>query len=198
MFDIRREDGTPVMAHLLSLTPLRRIVKDYFMICDSYYKAIRTATPSQIEAIDMGRRGLHNEGSELLMERLKEKIERRLRHRAAAVHADLRAALEGVSDGAPRAPQGRRRCCSPAGSIRCARRWRPACSSSSSAAPMWARPACARASSIRSRSPRMDELGLDIAKHKPMTFEELEEWEGLELRPDRDARRPRRTTRRWS
>ena len=74
VFDIRQEDGSPVMAHLLSLTPLRRIVKDYFMICDSYYKAIRTSTPSQIEAIDMGRRGLHNEGSELLMERLKEKI----------------------------------------------------------------------------------------------------------------------------
>jgi uncharacterized protein (UPF0262 family) len=74
VFDIRREDGTPLMAHLFSLTPLRRIVKDYFLICDSYYKAIRTATPSQIEAIDMGRRGLHNEGSELLMERLKEKI----------------------------------------------------------------------------------------------------------------------------
>ena len=75
VFDIRLEDGTPVMAHLLSLTPFRRIVKDYFMICDSYYKAIRTATPTQIEAIDMGRRGLHNEGSELLKERLKEKID---------------------------------------------------------------------------------------------------------------------------
>jgi uncharacterized protein (UPF0262 family) len=75
VFDIRLEDDSPVMAHLLSLTPFRRIVKDYFMICDSYYKAIRTATPSQIEAIDMGRRGLHNEGSELLRERLKEKIE---------------------------------------------------------------------------------------------------------------------------
>jgi uncharacterized protein (UPF0262 family) len=74
-FDIRLEDGTPVVAHLLSLTPFRRIVKDYFMICDSYYKAIRTATPNQIEAIDMGRRGLHNEGSELLMQRLKEKID---------------------------------------------------------------------------------------------------------------------------
>src|SRR5437763_10817432 len=74
VFDIRSEDGTPVMAHLLSLTPLRRIVKDYFLICDSYYKAIRTSTPSQIEAIDMGRRALHNEGSELLMERLREKI----------------------------------------------------------------------------------------------------------------------------
>ena len=73
-FDVRLADGTPVVAHLLSLTPLRRIVKDYFLICDSYYAAIRTATPSQIEAIDMGRRGLHNEGSELLMERLDGKI----------------------------------------------------------------------------------------------------------------------------
>src|SRR6202040_1787106 len=58
----------------LSLSPFRRLVKDYFLICESYYQAIRTATPSQIEAIDMGRRGLHNEGSELLMERLKHKI----------------------------------------------------------------------------------------------------------------------------
>ena len=75
VFDIRQQDDTPLMAHLLSLTPFRKIVKDYFMICDSYYKAIRTASPTQIEAIDMGRRGLHNEGSELLKERLKEKIE---------------------------------------------------------------------------------------------------------------------------
>ena len=75
VFDIRLADGTPVVAHLLSLTPLRRIVKDYFMICDSYYQAIRTATPTQIEAIDMGRRGLHNEGSQILMERLQPKVE---------------------------------------------------------------------------------------------------------------------------
>ena len=74
VFDIRLEDGTPVVAHLLSLTPLRRIVKDYFMICDSYYQAIRTATPDKIEAIDMGRRALHNEGSHILMERLKDKV----------------------------------------------------------------------------------------------------------------------------
>ena len=74
MFDIRREDGTPVVAHLLSLTPFRRIVKDYFMICDSYYQAIRTATPDKIEAIDMGRRGIHNDGSNILMERLKDKV----------------------------------------------------------------------------------------------------------------------------
>ncbi len=75
VFDVRLEDETPVVAHLLSLTPFKRIVKDYFLICDSYYQAIRTASPAQIEAIDMGRRGLHNEGSELLMERLDGKIE---------------------------------------------------------------------------------------------------------------------------
>jgi len=74
VFDIRLEDGTPVVAHLFSLSPLRRIVKDYYMICDSYYQAIRTATPDKIEAIDMGRRGLHNEGSNILMERLKDKV----------------------------------------------------------------------------------------------------------------------------
>jgi uncharacterized protein (UPF0262 family) len=74
VFDIRREDGTPVMAHLLSLSPLRRIVKDYYMVCDSYYAAIRTATPDRIEALDMGRRGLHDEGSKILMERLERKV----------------------------------------------------------------------------------------------------------------------------
>ena len=74
VIDIQSESGAPLVAHHLSLTPLRRIVKDYFLICDSYYQAIRTATPTQIEAIDMGRRALHNEGSDLLVERLKDKI----------------------------------------------------------------------------------------------------------------------------
>jgi uncharacterized protein (UPF0262 family) len=74
MFDIRREDGTAVMAHLLSLSPLRRIVKDYYTVCDSYYAAIRTATPDRIEALDMGRRALHDEGSNILMERLARKV----------------------------------------------------------------------------------------------------------------------------
>jgi uncharacterized protein (UPF0262 family) len=74
VFDIRRADGSPVMAHLLSLSPLRRIVKDYYLVCDSYYAAIRTATPERIEAIDMARRALHDEGSQLLMERLKRKV----------------------------------------------------------------------------------------------------------------------------
>lgn len=74
VFDIRTEDDRPVVAHHLSLTPFRRIVKDYFLVCESYYQAIRTASPSQIEAIDMGRRSLHDEGSELLLERLKDKV----------------------------------------------------------------------------------------------------------------------------
>ena len=75
VFAVSREDGAPVVTHMLSLTPFRRIVKDYYMICESYYDAIRAATPSQIEAIDMGRRGLHNEGSQTLMDRLSGKIE---------------------------------------------------------------------------------------------------------------------------
>ncbi len=61
-----RRGGRAVVTHILSLTPFRRILKDYFMVCESYYAAIRTATPAQIEAIDMGRRGLHNEGAQLL------------------------------------------------------------------------------------------------------------------------------------
>lgn len=60
--------------HLLSLSPFRGIIKDYFMVCESYYDAIRNATPAQIEALDMGRRGLHNEGAQLLRERLKGKV----------------------------------------------------------------------------------------------------------------------------
>ena len=74
VFDIRRENAEPHGKVLLSLTPFRRIVKDYFMICESYYDAIKTAAPAQIEAIDMGRRGIHNEGSQTLMDRLDGKI----------------------------------------------------------------------------------------------------------------------------
>src|ERR1041384_300529 len=64
VFAVSRQNGADVVTHILSLTPLRRIVKDYYLICESYYEAIRSATPSQIESIDMGRRGLHNEGSQ--------------------------------------------------------------------------------------------------------------------------------------
>ena len=75
VFDIKREDGTPVRVFVFSLGPLRRIIKDYFLICESYYAAVRDAPLGQIEAIDMGRRGVHNEGSTLLKERLQGKIE---------------------------------------------------------------------------------------------------------------------------
>lgn len=74
-FDIRDTDDQEVYRFILSLAPFRRIVKEYFDICSSYYAAIRRASPSQIEAIDMGRRGLHNEGSEVLRDRLAGKVE---------------------------------------------------------------------------------------------------------------------------
>ena len=63
-----------VFTFVLSLTPLRRIMKDYFVVCESYYQAIRTAPPSRIQSIDMGRRALHDEGSRVLVERLKGKV----------------------------------------------------------------------------------------------------------------------------
>jgi uncharacterized protein (UPF0262 family) len=91
-FEICDEKGAPLIVHILSLTPFRGILKDYFLICESYYAAIRTATSSQIEAIDMGRRGLHNEASSLLTERLQGKIvcdhdtARRLFTLVAALH----------------------------------------------------------------------------------------------------------------
>ena len=72
--DIRTADDRPIALHLLSLTPFRSILKDYRLLCDNYHAAIRTATPSQIEVIDMGRRGLHNEAANLLGSRLKDKV----------------------------------------------------------------------------------------------------------------------------
>ena len=75
MFDIAGADGEQAAVHILSLTPFRRILRDYFMVCESYYDAIRSQTAAQIEAIDMGRRGLHNDGAELLVERLAGKID---------------------------------------------------------------------------------------------------------------------------
>lgn len=75
VFGISSEAGEDIVTHILSLTPFRRIVKDYFTICESYYEAVRSATPSQIESIDMGRRGLHNDGSQTLMDRLQGKID---------------------------------------------------------------------------------------------------------------------------
>ncbi len=75
VFDIRDADDNPVRQLHLSMTPFRKIIKDYFMLCESYYEAVRAALPEQIETIDMARRAIHNEGSELLIERLGGKID---------------------------------------------------------------------------------------------------------------------------
>lgn len=75
IFDVRDEGGLDLIQVPLALKPFQTIVKDYFILCESYYAAIKKSTPSQIEAIDMGRRGLHNEGSELLRERLAGKVD---------------------------------------------------------------------------------------------------------------------------
>jgi uncharacterized protein (UPF0262 family) len=90
--EVGDETGAPLVAHILSLTPFRGLLKDYFFICESYYAAIRTAMPGQIEAIDMGRRAIHNEAADLLIERLKGKLDfdkdtaRRIFTLVAALH----------------------------------------------------------------------------------------------------------------
>jgi uncharacterized protein (UPF0262 family) len=72
-FEISDADGIRVMTHFLSLTPFRSLIRDYETICESYYQAIRSSTPEQLEAIDMGRRAMHNEAAELLRQRLEGK-----------------------------------------------------------------------------------------------------------------------------
>ncbi len=74
IFEIAREDGSPLEAIILGLGRFRRPIRDYFAICDSYYQAIKTSTAQQIETVDMARRGLHNEAAEMLMDRLDGKI----------------------------------------------------------------------------------------------------------------------------
>ena len=75
VFDIKHRDGEPIAMHILSLTPFKRIVQDYHDICDSYHNAIRNLTAGQIESIDMARRGIHNDGSRTLQDRLEGKVE---------------------------------------------------------------------------------------------------------------------------
>lgn len=74
VLDVRNEADQQAAAFHLSLSPFRQIVKDYFQICESYFSAVKTLPPGQIEAIDMGRRGIHNEGARVLAERLEGKI----------------------------------------------------------------------------------------------------------------------------
>jgi uncharacterized protein (UPF0262 family) len=91
-FDVRAVEGTSLATHFLSLSPFRAVMKDYFLVCESYYAAIRTATPAQIEAIDHSRRALHDDGARVLLGRLDGKIEtdfdtaRRLFTLLAALH----------------------------------------------------------------------------------------------------------------
>jgi uncharacterized protein (UPF0262 family) len=75
VFDIRLENGEACNKVMLSLAPFRSVIKDYFLICESYFKAIRSAPASKIEAIDMARRGLHDEGSRILKDQLEGRIE---------------------------------------------------------------------------------------------------------------------------
>ena len=73
-FHIANSDREPLHKITMGMMPFRRIIRDYFKICESYFDAIKRMTPSQIETIDMARRGLHNEGSEILIDRLREKV----------------------------------------------------------------------------------------------------------------------------
>ncbi len=75
VFDVRDTGDREIYKFILSMTPFRRIIKEYFDVCESYFAAIKASSLSQIEAIDMGRRGLHNEGSEILRDRLAGKVE---------------------------------------------------------------------------------------------------------------------------
>lgn len=75
VFDVQTEDENPAAEFHLSLGPFRQVVKDYFQICESYFDAVKKLPPSQIEAIDMARRGIHNEGARVLKERLEGKAE---------------------------------------------------------------------------------------------------------------------------
>lgn len=72
--EVSDEEGVPLNTFLLSLSPLSKLIKDYFLVCESYYEAVRTSPPSRIEALDMGRRALHDEGGQILTHRLQGKI----------------------------------------------------------------------------------------------------------------------------
>ena len=74
-FDIRSTEDQPLAGFFMAMGPLRRVIRDYRLVCESYYEAIRTKTPAQIQAIDMGRRSLHDEGSGILRQRLEGKVD---------------------------------------------------------------------------------------------------------------------------
>jgi uncharacterized protein (UPF0262 family) len=73
-FDVRTSDGEQAISIVVSMTPFRSLLKDYFLVCETYYSAIRTSSPRQIEAIDRERTKLHNDGAEMMAQRLREKV----------------------------------------------------------------------------------------------------------------------------
>lgn len=73
--DLKTEEKKDLNTLILPLTPLRKVIKEYFLVCDNYYSAIKASNPKKIEAIDVGRRALHNEGSQIMRERLAEKVD---------------------------------------------------------------------------------------------------------------------------
>ena len=73
VFEVTKEDQRPVSKFHLSLSPFRQVVKDYWAVCESYYDAVKNLPPGKIETIDMARRGIHDEGARILLERLEEK-----------------------------------------------------------------------------------------------------------------------------
>ena len=102
VFDIRRDNDTPLADHRPGARPFRRLMKDYQLLVDSHIKAVEEGREARIQAIDMGRRGLHNEGADADARTARRQDRHRLRHRAPAVHAGLRAAPEGLSSDADR------------------------------------------------------------------------------------------------
>lgn len=75
IFDVRDTGNAPQKEVVLAIRPFRAVIRDYFLVCENYFDAIKTSSPSQIEAIDMGRRALHNEGAQMLQERLAEHVD---------------------------------------------------------------------------------------------------------------------------
>jgi uncharacterized protein (UPF0262 family) len=91
VLDIRDDGDAPLMIHVLSITPLRRVVRDYFLICESYLGALREGQHDKVQTIDMARRGVHNEGADLLRDRLSGKVD--LDHETARLMFTLVASL---------------------------------------------------------------------------------------------------------
>ena len=167
---VEHESNGDAIEVLLSVRPLRSLIKDYFLICDSYYKSIRGAAPSRIEAIDMARRGLHDEGAGLLREALDGKVRDRPRHGAAAVHPGLRPAHPALMLELP-------------GSVLFA------CSHNAIRSPMaeailkffHKRRIYVQSAGVRPGEPDgfaaivMDEIGIDLSRHRPRGFDDLDD-----------------------